>query len=176
MAELTQFGQRGGRLRVCRRPHRPDQEGLRPGAFQPGEHQRRGTPVERQPQAGRGQFRAEGGGAGPQVQAAEPATPGPDHRQAGPELSKRRPWPPFPLGKLGPGQPPQQPSRQRLRRPMVRPGGEPLPSLCQVPGRDQRPGREQFGQVRVVIQPAAAQPSRHPSGLRGDPARRASAG
>ena len=51
VAELTQLGQDGRRLRVGGRAHRPDPERLRAGAFQPGEHQRRRLPVQRQPQA-----------------------------------------------------------------------------------------------------------------------------
>jgi hypothetical protein len=71
-AELAQLGQDGRGLRVGGRAHRPDPERLRPGQFQPGEDHRRRSALQRHAQAGCGQIDAEGGGAGPQVDAAEP--------------------------------------------------------------------------------------------------------
>ena len=158
VAELTQLGEDGRRLRVGGRTHRPDPERLRPGPFQPGEHQRRGFPVQRQPQASVGQVRAERGGAGLQVDAAEPTAPGLHHGQARPELGQRRPGPPFPLRQLGPDQSAQQADGQRHLRSASAHRREPSPGFIRTPGREQSAGREQLGHVRVVGQPAAAQP------------------
>ena len=157
VAELTEFGQDRRCFRVGGRAHRPDPERLRTGTFQPGEHQGRRPAVQRQPQAGRGQIRAEGGRSGLQVDAAEPGPVGMHRRQARPQLGQRRPRPLFQLGQLGGDQPPQQDDVQRHRQPAAAHHRDPPFRLAGTSGREQRTGRDQLGQVRVVAQSAVAQ-------------------
>jgi hypothetical protein len=162
VAKLAQLGQDRRGLRVRRRAHRPGPERLRAGAFQPGKHQRGRSPVQSHPQPRCCEIRAERGGAGLQVDAAEPAAPGLHQRQPGAELGQRRSRAPFQLRQLSPGQPAQQGHGERHRRPAASHDRDVPPRLVRAPGREQRPGGEQLRQVRVDDQPAAAQPFGEP--------------
>ena len=141
-----------------------DPERLGSRAFQPGEYQRCRSALQGQPQAGRGQVRAEGTGTGLQVDAAEAAAPVVDQGQARSELGQGRRRPSLRLRQLSAGQVPQQASGQRHPGPVAGQREYP-PGLGRLPARDQGPRREELGQGPVVGQAAVAQPGREHPGL-----------